>query len=93
MTVSKKHKRPLPPDQEKPPKSLIIIGLGIVLLILGWIFGVVPFTIKYVECGEPPATIPWGVAGASTKPELPGEEEYGPGILKGYVCAKDTYLK
>lgn len=84
-------KKSLPPDQEKPPKSVVVIAIIIVLLVLGWIFGIVPYGIKYVECGEPPATIP-PLAGSGTRAELPGEDGYGPGLLKKYVCSKDTYL-
>lgn len=90
--MSKKHQKYLKINDEKMPKSVVAIGIIIIILITGWIGGVIPYGIGYVTCGEPPATIP-PLAGASTKAELPGEEGYGPGFLKEYVCVKDTYLQ
>lgn len=75
------------------PKSLVVMIVILAALIIGWIFGGVPYTLKYMECGEAPATVPLGIADANRRPELSGEEGYGPGLLKGYVCVKDTYLK
>ena len=59
------------------PKSVVAIGIIIIVLIIGWIGGVIPYGIGYVTCGEPPATIP-PLAGAGTKAELPGEEGMAP---------------
>ena len=90
--MNKKHPKKLAKtNDEKIPKSVVAIGI-IITLIIGWIGGVIPYGIGYVTCGEPPATIP-PLAGAGTKAELPGEEGYGPGFLKEYVCVKDIYLK
>ena len=92
--MSKKHPNKLTKtNDEKMPKSLIVMIVIFAALIIGWIFGGVPYTLKYMECGEAPATVSPGIVGASTRPELPGEEGYGPGLLKEYVCVKDTYLK
>ena len=92
--MSKKHPNKLTKtNDEKIPKSVVAIGIITAAFILGWIFGVAPYVFKYMECGEAPATVSPGIVGASTRPELPGEEGYGPGLLKEYVCVKDTYLK
>lgn len=82
--------------QEKAPKSVVIIGITIVLLIAGWIFGPVPYGIKYIECGKPPTIIdPPGLWSGSSigMPHEPGDEEYGPGIGKTYSCFRidETY--
>lgn len=88
MTQNRKTKS----NKDQIPKSIIVAGILVVLLILGWLFGIVPYTVKYIECGNAPATISPGIAGASTKPELPGEDDYGPGIFKKYICVDETYL-
>lgn len=93
MSAKTRKKKLTPPAQEKAPKSVVILGVIIILLVIGWIFGGVPYTLKYIECGGAPATVPLGIADANRRPELPGEEGYGPGVFKKYMCTKDTYLK
>lgn len=87
--VSKKHQKYLKTNDEKMPKSVVAIAVIIVLLIFGTIFGIVPYTIKYVECGKPPTVIEppgfWSGSGTGV-PFEPGEEGYEPGIGKMYTC-------
>lgn len=81
--------------QEKIPKSVIVIAVIIVLLIPGWIFGPVPFAVKYIECGEPPTIIdpPEFWSGSDVgKPHEPQDEGYGLGIGKTYTCLNKSEM-
>ena len=94
--MSKKHPNKLTKtNDEKIPKSVVAIAIIIILLILGTIFGIVPYTIKYVECGKPPTVIEppgfWSGSGTGV-PVEPSEEGYGPGIGKTYTCFSKDQL-
>lgn len=77
------------PDKDEIPKSILVAGALVVLFILGWIFGLVPYAVKYIECGRPPTSIepPGFMSGSSVgMPQDPSDHGYGPGFGKTYTC-------
>lgn len=83
----KQTKNPISP-QEKVPKSVVVMGVVIVLLALGWIGGVNGYLITYIGCGKPPISA--SDFAASFSYEIPGDEGYGPGLFQKYFCTEDA---
>ena len=86
--MSKKHSNKLTKtNDEKMPKSVVVIGIIIVAFILGWIGGVNGYVITYIGCGSPPVSA--SDFAASFSYELPGDEGYGPGPFQQYFCTEN----
>lgn len=76
--------------------SLFFVAGILFVLLFGWVSGILPWSLKYVECGKPPTTIEqadyWSGSSSGT-PQEPGDKGYGPGFGKSYVCTsiEDMY--
>lgn len=72
---------------QKIPKSIIVVGVMIVLLVFGWLGGVNAYLTSYINCGKPPVSA--SDFAASFSYELPGDEGYGPGPFQQYFCTEN----
>lgn len=80
---------------DRLPKSFIIAGVLLVLLVFSWVVGILPFTVMYVQCGRAPTTIEppgfWSGSSIGT-PQEPGDKGYGPAIFKTYTCTTKSNM-
>lgn len=74
-------------QKEATPKIFIIVIALIVIFAIGWIAGVVPFTLKAIECGR--ALVLGTKLAASFSYTLSGDPGYAPGPLQSYYCTED----
>lgn len=81
------NKRLASANEEKVPKSVIVIGVTLILLILGWLSGANDYMYSYASCGRPPISA--SSFAASFSYELPGDEGYGPGPFQEYFCTEE----